>query len=115
MMGPTKRAADMDDIMNLETQLMRLQEENARLRELLRTQKTVPVPAPAPAPSYPPVAILEYVDAFKEAIAQIDQEQATRKPGAQMSTLHLDACVRMVRAAVIISKCVAGLPLEKKQ
>lgn len=115
MLGPTKRAADMDDLMNLETQVMRLQEENARLRALLREAKAQPAPAPVPAQKWPPASILGYVDAFKKANAEIEQEQAARKPGTQMSMLHLDACIRMVRSAALIAKCVAGIPLEPSQ
>jgi hypothetical protein len=115
MMGPTKRAADMDDLMNLETQLMRLQEENARLRSILRVQdgqctecaRLRVALKQAQEPSIYGAPDAEHVLIFKEAIVQIEDEESRRKPGTQMTLPHLDACTRMVRSAVLIAKSVA--------
>lgn len=117
MMGPTKRAADMDDLMHLETQMMRLQEENERLRSLLRVQdgkctectrlqlalKQAQVPSVYGSPDK------EHVLVFKESTVQIEDEQSKRKHGTQMTLLHLDACTRMVKSAVLIARAVARL------
>lgn len=117
MRGPTKRAADMDDLMHLETQVMRLQEENERLRSILRVQdgkctecaRLRVALKQAQAPSVYGSPDKEHVLIFKESTAQIEDEQSKRKPGTQMTLLHLDACTRMVRSAVLVARAVARL------
>lgn len=101
MVGPTKRAGDMDDIVLLESRLAKLENECRMLRieashwktkfEVLdRIQRVVPDK--------------EHIRLFNDAIKTIDRENANRPPGRKMSNEHMDACIVMTKYAVAIAR-----------
>lgn len=103
-LGPTKRSADLDDIMVLETQVAKLTDENKNLRlEVFKLKQKVK-------------SELEYgvpnklnVEAFKKSREEVRREISNLKvepdavPYQRMTTNHIKACEEMSRQSLAIA------------
>jgi archaellum component FlaC len=101
--GPTKRAADSDDYVDMEAQYARMLEENENLQKEINELKSRPFPSQ------------QIIEKFREQMRIIEEEvnsygkDKNRSPYNYSSTRQIYASTEMARLSVAIAKKVCDV------